>query len=122
MTQTKSRTQDCCDVLQHKELLNACKYVTLAQLSVLRYNHILDSNESFSRKSTPADDQERQIGVPLGQRNDRFTDGYVIRLKLELSSQIKTWIHLFEKTDLALLAQSRATCSEFGIIVTFEEV
>jgi len=31
-------------------------------------------------------------------------------------------IHLFGKQDLAKLALAQATCSEFGITVTFEEV
>jgi len=101
-------------------------------------------------KSTPCEDKERRIRDRLklelgGQvevstavgRIDLLTATEVIEIK-----NIKDWkgalgqilaysaffpkhskrIHLFGKANLARLATCQATCSEFGITVTFEEV
>jgi DNA-binding MarR family transcriptional regulator len=100
--------------------------------------------------STPADDTERRIRdrlkVELGGeievatavgRIDLLTATEVIEIK-----NINDWkealgkllaysaffpehskrIHLFGRVDLTKLALAQATCSEFGITVTFEEV
>lgn len=114
MTQTKSRTQDCSLLLQHGELLNPFQNPTPAQVSVIHYNYTLALN-----KSLPADDQQYQVCVPLGQGS---YDEYAVHLKLELGSQIEICIHLFGKADLARLVTCQATCLEFGITVTNEEV
>lgn len=100
--------------------------------------------------STPADDTERRIRdrlkLELGGeievatavgRIDLLTATEVIEIKnindwKEALGKILAYsaffcehskrIHLFGRCDLAKLALAQATCSEFGITVTFEEV
>jgi DNA-binding MarR family transcriptional regulator len=106
--------------------------------------------ESFSFKFAPGDEAERKIRDRLraeigGEievitsvgRIDLLTEFEVIEVK-----EISNWkealgkilaysaffpehhrrIHLFGRCDLTRLALAQATCSEFGITVTFEEV